>query len=561
MRTADAIVRTLKEEETEIVFGICGGYLFWLLRAFDEGGVRTIPSRHEGAAAFMAAAYAQASGRIGVVFGQGPGAINLLTGIASAYCDSTPMLAIAAQAPQGGYAADVHQEATGSNFGFDQLAAFAPMVRETFRCPSTVSAVRTLRRALAIAHGERGPVAIEFPANILGEEGSFEFLPPARYRNEPRRVDVEGVEEAAKLIAGAARPAIIIGNRASHRGLSDELRAMCEEAGLPFAVTDFAKGVIPEDHPLCLGVLGHSGHEGTHAYLESADLVVTLGARLDSKTTVNHTAGLFSNLIQIDDNAAEVGRNFPLRLGVIGDIPATVRALRAALRTHQIDRPATDWVAENRRKHRTYREPLAIEPPHEMGSASVLSALRERLPRETLVVGDSGMNLHFLKRFFPVYAPDGFYCFYGFAAMGSGLPVSMGVQIARPNEVVVSVIGDGGFLVYAGELQIMAEYNIPVIVIVLNNAGYWQVGAYMEKFIGSSYGCAIQEIDAAKIGQSFGCDGYTVRTLAELAAAVDQAVAKRRPAVIDVKVQGDKLEDVMLARSEQFVAKVYGRKS
>jgi acetolactate synthase-1/2/3 large subunit len=137
----------------------------------------------------------------------------------------------------------------------------------------------------------------------------------------------------------------------------------------------------------------------------------------------------------------------------------------------------------------------------------------------------------------------------------------MGVQIARPNEVVVSVIGDGGFLVYAGELQIMAEYNIPVIVIVLNNAGYWQVGAYMEKFIGSSYGCAIQEIDAAKIGQSFGCDGYTVRTLAELAAAVDQAVAKRRPAVIDVKVQGDKLEDVMLARSEQFVAKVYGRKS
>jgi acetolactate synthase I/II/III large subunit len=561
MRTADAIVRTLKEEEqVEIVFGICGGYLFWLLHAFDKAGVRTIPSRHEGAAAFMAAAYAQASGRLGVVFGQGPGATNLMTGVASAYCESTPLLAIASQAPQANYAGDAHQEATGSNMGIDQADAFRPLVREVFRCPSSTSALRTLRRALAIAHGERGPVMIEWPANILGEEGTFEPVPSHVTRAEPRRVDVEGVAELAALIAKAARPVLVIGSRATHRGLASDLRALVEQASLPFGVTDFAKGIIPEDHPLCLGVLGPSGHESLHTYLESADLVITLGARLDSKSTMNYTTGMFPNLVQIDEIAAEIGRSLPLKLGILGDIPATTRALADALRSHTVERPAATWAAEARKKHRTYNDPLALEPANEMTSPSVIHALRECMPRETLVVGDSGMNLSFLKRFFPVFAPDGFYCFYGFAAMGSGLPVAMGVQIARPDDVVMLVIGDGGLLVHIGELQVMAEYNLPVVIVCLNNASYWQVEAYMQFATGSKYGCPIQEIDAAAIARSFGCEGYTVRSLAELATATKKAVAKRRPTVIDVKVTGDKLEDVMLARSVAMVSKNYGRK-
>jgi acetolactate synthase-1/2/3 large subunit len=188
-----------------------------------------------------------------------------------------------------------------------------------------------------------------------------------------------------------------------------------------------------------------------------------------------------------------------------------------------------------------------------------MTVLRQGLPRTALLVGDSGLNLHYLKRFFPIYSQEGFYCFYGWAAMGSGLPVSMGVQIARPHDVVVSVIGDGGLLVYAGELQILAEYNLPVIIVVLNNAGYQQVGAYMGKFMGTTFGCDIQEIDAAAIARSFGCDGYTARTPAQLAESVATAVEKRRPCVIDVKVSGDKLEDVMLPSVEKFVGKVYAR--
>ncbi|CAN5910559.1 biosynthetic-type acetolactate synthase large subunit [soil metagenome] len=560
MRVADAIVKTLKDESVEIVFGICGGYLFWLLKGFDEAGVKTIPSRHEGAAAFMSAAYAQASGKLGVVFGQGPGAINLLTGIASAYVDSVPMLAFASQAPTSLYAADSHQEATGSNFGIDQMPAFRSMTRAQFRVPSAVSALRSTQRAIAIANGERGPVMLEVPANILGEEITPTFVEREQYRVEANRVDIAGVAEAARLLAAAKRPAVVIGNRATHRGIAEDLLAFCEHNRLPFVVMDYAKGIIPEDHPLSLGVLGWCGHEAAHAYLESSDLVITIGARLDSKSTTNYNPKLFTNLVQFDDVASEIGRNFPVRLGVLGDIPATVKALCAATRGATTTRSPHDDVAELHREYHTYNEAQATTAGETLGSAHVMYTLRRLLPRQTLVVGDSGLNLHYLKRFFPVYAPDGFYCLYGFAAMGSGLPVSMGVQIAKPNDVVLSVIGDGGLLVYAGELQVMAEYNLPVIVVCINNAGYSQVSSYMSKFIGSEFGCAIQEIDAAKIAQGFGCDGYTVRTPAELETAVTTALQRRRPTVIDVKVVGDKLEDVMLPRVESLVTNNYAKK-
>lgn len=554
LRVAPAIVKTLQSEGTDTVFGICGGYLFGLLKAFDQAGIRTIPSRHEGAAAFMAAGYAQASGRIGVVFAQGPGATNTLTGVACAYYDSTPLLVIASQAPQDLYAADAHQEATGSNFGVDQLAVFKPMTRAAFRVTNATSSIRSLRRALAIAHGDRGPTMIEFPANVFGDEIEFEELAPSQYRTESRGVDVAGVAELAGMIAAAQRPVLIIGNRATHRGLADELRALVEDNTLPFAVTDFAKGIIPEDHPLYLGVMGWCGHEAAHESLASADLVISIGARLDSKSTVNYQREMFQNLVQIDEVASEIGRNFPVRLGMLGDIPSTVRALRGALAPNK--KPVPAWIAEHHAKHRTFDEP----PTPQFGTGAAMQQLRKSLPRRALLVGDSGLNLHYLKRFFPVQAADGFFCFYGWAAMGSGLPVAMGVQIARPDDVVVCVIGDGGLLVYAGELQIMAEYNLPVVIVCINNAGYAQVGSYLQRFMDSSFGCPIKEIDASKIAQSFGCDGYTARNASELATSVEHAIERRRPAVIDVKVTGDQIEDVMLPSVEKFITKVYARK-
>ena len=550
----DAVVRTLQAEGTDTVFGICGGYLFWLLHALDKAGIRNLPSRHEGAAAFSAAAYAQASGRIGVVLAQGPGATNTLTGVASAYADSTPMLVFASQAPQDSYAADAHQEASGSNHGIDQVPLFSAVTQMTLRPPSATSALRSLRRALATANMERGPVMVEIAANLFKQEVAWEALEPAHYRAEAQRVDVAGIEAAAEMIAKAQNPVLIVGNRAMHRGISTDVEELCELGKLPLITTDYAKGIVPEDHALCLGVFGLSGHPGPLTYLESADLVVTIGARLDSKATLNYRRELFKKLIQIDEIASEVGRNFPLELGVLGDIPASVRALRVALRAKAIRRPVPveERIEQSRRQYHAYHEEITTAPDT-LHTPHALRVLREHLPREALVCGDSGLNLQYLKRFFPILSRDGFYCFYGFAAMGSGIPVAIGVQAAKPNDVVVAVVGDGGFLVHAGELQVMAEYGLPIVCVVLNNAGYQQVAMYMDRYIGSTYGCPIQEIDAAKIAEAFGCDGYRVRTATELAAAVDAAVAKRRPAVIDVKVVNETLDDLILPGVHEFM--------
>jgi acetolactate synthase-1/2/3 large subunit len=552
----NAVVRTLQAEGTDIVFGICGGYLFWLLHDLDKAGIRMLSNRHEGASAFAAAGYAQASGRLGIVLGQGPGAANTVTAVASAFCDSTPMLVLAAQAAQDSYGSDAHQEATGSNFGIDQAPLFEAITRATFRPPTAASSLRTLKRALAVALEERGPVMLEIATNLYQQEVEWQALEPAQYRVEPRRVDVAGIEQAARLIAKADNPVLVVGNRVTHRGLSADVQELCELGRLPLITTDFAKGIIPEDHPLSLGVIGLSGHRGPLAFLEASDLVVVIGARLDSKATLNGRPGLFKNLVQIDEVAADLGRNFPLKLGILGDVPASVKALRDALRSAQIRRPVEQRIKESREQHHTYCEPVTEKDhPDGLRPPRTMRVLRQHLPREALICGDSGMNLQYLKRFFPVYAADGFFCLYGWATMGAGLPIAIGVQVARPKDVVVLVIGDGGLLLHAGELQVMAEHNLPIVCVVLNNAGYKMCELYMKRYIGASrYGAPMQPIDAAHIAQAFGCDGYRARTARELATAVETAVANRRPAVIDVKTVDETLEDLQLPGVDEFMA-------
>ena len=350
---SDAVVETLRAEGTDTVFGIGGGYFFSLLDAFRRAGIRNMPSRHEGAAAFAAAAYAQASGRIGVVFGQGPGATNTVTGVASAYCDSTPLLVLASQAPQNAYAADAQSEKRlVRTAGIEQLPLFRAVTRERFdrqrqQVPCAACGARSP------SHAERGPVMLEIATNLFRQDVKREALEPAQYRAESQSVDLAGVGRAAELIARAENPVLVIGNRATHRGLSANLQELCELAKLPFATTDFAKGAIAEDHPLALGVVGLSGHPGPLSYLESSISCYTIGARLDSKTTLNYQRNLFKNVIQLDELASEIGRNFPLRLGVLGDIPATVRALRDAVRGMTIHRAAEDRAASSRHKFRT----------------------------------------------------------------------------------------------------------------------------------------------------------------------------------------------------------------
>ncbi len=554
------LVRCLMREGVDVAFGIASGYLSGFLQAMRLGGMRSVTNLHEGAAACAASGYAMAGGKLGVVYATGgPGVTNALTGVASAYMDSVPLVLVAGQAPVSQYGRDAHQESTGATFCIDQMDAYRSATSAFYRPPTGDAAIRCFRRAIATSLGDRTSTAVEIAADVMGSQVAFDDLAPSAYRAHSAAVDLAGIDALAALLRKASAPVLVIGHRVLHRGLSADLLALCEEQDLPCATVDYAKGAIPEDHPLALGVLGTSGHESAVSCLRGADLVITLGVRMGTLTTFGFDASLFPHLVQIDEHSEEIGRNFEIQLGIVCDLVQVVRSLRTALGGTRATRNSAERV-------RRLREEFHVYVPRPVGRAPTstpwaLSALREVLPRETLVVGDSGLTLQYLKQFFPVYAADGFFCLYSLAAMGSGLPLAIGVQVARPDAVVLCVIGDGGALVHLSELAVAAHNSLPIIFVVMNNGGYKQVSDRMERFQSASYGCQLPTIDFSDVARACGLDGYRVHDHVGVSQAARTALERRKPALIEVMVDGDNLFDITPKRFLEHYEKVHGARA
>lgn len=546
---AEAFVQCLVREGVDSAFGIASGYLSPFLDALRRAGLRAITNLHEGAAAFAATGYTLASGRLGVVYAQsGPGVTNAVTGVASAFMDSVPQLLLAAAAPTNLYARDAHQEASGGQFGLDQLDLFRSAAAVRFRPPTAEAMIRCARRAFAAALGQRSTAVLEVGVDLWSQRVAHDDLAPAEYRPASCPIDAAGIDRVAALLRAAQSPVLLVGHRAVHRGSAAELLALCEEQDLPCATVDFAKGAIPEDHPLALGILGSCGHEAAASYFEHADLVIALGTRMSSQTTFDFDATLFPNLVHIDERAEEPGRNLRLALGIVSDVSAVPAALRAAA-GKRVARGRADRVQALRAKHGVYRRTTDRAPTT---TPAVLTAIREVVPRDVLVVGDSGLTLQYLKHFFPIYAPDGFFNLYSMAPMGSGLPLAIGVQLARPDAPVLCVIGDGGALVHLSELAVAAHYQLPLVVLVINNYGYKQVGDRMARYLNEAFACELPHVDFAAIARACGCDAYSVEDAPAAATAVRTAFERRRPALVEVRVKGDNLFDITPDRIKKW---------
>jgi thiamine pyrophosphate-dependent acetolactate synthase large subunit-like protein len=542
-------VQCLIRENIDVAFGIASGYLSPFLDAMRRGGVRVITNLHEGAAGFAAAGYTMASGKLGVVYTQaGPGVTNAVTGVAAAYMDSIPQLLLATQSPTNLYGRDAHQEVTGGTFGIDQLDIFKTATTLALRPTTGDTMVRSARRAIAAAYGRRSSTVLEVAADLWSQRVNHDDLAPEAYRAISSPVDVAAIAEVARLLRDAKSPVILVGGRAIHRGAAADLVALCEEQDIAVATVDYAKGAIPEDHKLSIGILGSCGHESAVEYFHNADLVIALGTRMSTQTTFDFDVSLFPNLVHIDEIAEEPGRNLKLRLGILSDIPGAVRALRAAC-GKPTQRGVVERVAALREKHHVYRVPRdrpATSTP------AVLAAIREVAPRDTVVTGDSGLTLQYLKHFFPIYAADGFYALYSMAPMGSGLPLAVGVQVARPDSPVMCVIGDGGTLVHLSELAVAAHYNLPLVTVIINNHGYKQVGDRMERYQQESYGCKLPAVDFVGIARASGCEAYAAHDAETAAAAVRTAFERRKAAVIEVRVDGDNIFDITPERIKKW---------
>jgi len=558
LTVAEALVRTISVAGVRCAFGVPGGYTSNILDALERSGMRTIRCMHEGSAAFAAAGYAQASGELGVTFAQsGPGVTNLATGVAAAFMDSVPMLVVASQASLGDYGRDGHQECRGIGRSIDQLELFRTMAHQLYRPPTAVTAMRSIRQAVSVALTERAPTVIDLAVDLSSSRIDFEDLEPHQFVVRSHPVDHDAVQQVTRMMRAARRPVLLLGDKIAHRGATADIANICEEQDVAVVCADFAKGVLPENHALFAGVLGQSGHESAAELVRESDLVIALGTRMSLQTTISFEPGLFKRLVQIEEQASEIARHYSIELGAVSDLRGFVRALRIQLGDGGIDRGARERVAALRAKHAVYDEDISRRA--ELNTPSALRVLRERLPRETLIAGDCGLNLQYLKRHFPIVAPDGFFNLYGLAAMGAAVPLSIGVKLARPTTPVVAIIGDGGMMVYPGELAVAAELGLNTITVVMNNRGYLQVGDRLANYFGTRNGCTMPHIDFVQLAAAMGCGARRVDERAELASAIEWALAETRPTLIEVMTEGDDLYDMTMPQTRAAQDKWFKR--
>lgn len=557
MKAAQFLVRALEQEGVEVAFGIHGSALTPLIdEVTHRSSIRPVLVRHEEGAAFMADGYARFSGRLGVCWGtSGPGTTNLLTGLATSLVDAVPVLAIGGQVPTSNFHRGAFQESTSG--GVDSVALLRAVTKfaEIVSTPAQFPVL--LRKAIRVAlTGRRGPVALVIPRDCL--EAEIQGAPGKvfSYRVQNRVFDARMVKQAAERLAKAKRPAILVGTGVSRSRASQELAQLAQLTGAAVATTPKAKGSFPEDDPLSLGVLGLGGHPTSAGYiLEHADLLLAVGTSLGQLATNNYDARFDSlPLIHVDMDPEEIGKNIPVDIGLVGDAQVILKELIKAV----MDRGAGGNVVARREYLRRYLSSRSryIEPERmEQETNPILPqravrVLRSGLPRDAIVMWDSGCHNLWGVHYFPSYQPRTFVYSPSFGAMGYGVSACVGAKMAMPDRLVVSICGDGGFLMNGMEVSTAVNLGIQVIWVVFNNAGLGMVGQGDTVAVGRDTGTSIGNVDIAGIAKGLGARAFRARTSAELTASLDRAREVPGPSVIDLRIDAAQVPPVPVLRPE-----------
>jgi acetolactate synthase I/II/III large subunit len=548
-----AMARQLRHYGVEFVFGTCGHTNIALLAALQQVGIDFVIARHEQAAAHAADGYARISGRPGVlVVHVGPGLMNAVTGVATAALDSVPLVAIAGDVPSYMYGRHPHQE-VNLHFDADQTAIFKPFVKRAWHAHRVEDLPRYLERAFWTAASARpGAVLLNVPMDLFSRP-----LPGWQEASNPLPVEATrpdlALPDAARIaetLLDAERPLIYLGGGVRDPDGRRALVDLAEHLDIPIVHSLMAKGTVPDDHPLLLGMPGFWGTETTHAYTLHADVVLALGTRF-AETDASSWDPAYTwrfpptRLIQVDVDPTEMGRNYPVEIAVVADANrATRRILDEVRRREPAGRDRPDVRAEigvarsalfgaSADRGRSDQFPLRPE--------RILADVRATLPADAILVTDVGWNKNGVAQCYPLPATGRFITPGGLSTMGFGPAAAIGVQMAAPERVVLALIGDGGLSAQLPALPMAVERGLPVIFLVMNNRAHGTIADLQVANLGVSYGCEFRDPqgrpyspDFAALGRACGADGYTVDAPADLAVAIKRAVASRRPAVIDV---------------------------
>jgi acetolactate synthase-1/2/3 large subunit len=542
MSGAKALITSLENEGVEIAFGLPGGANLPIYDALVEADFRHILVRHEQSAAHMADGYARVKRKAGVCFAtSGPGATNLITGIATAYADSSPMIAITGQVPLMMIGKDAFQET-------DIIGVANPCTKYAFQPRTAIEIPEVVKKSFYIAEsGRPGPVLIDIPKDVQQSEAEIFFpdLIKVRGYNPIIDPDLTNVGKAVELLRSAQRPIIMAGGGVILSGAFSELQALAELLMAPVVTTFKGKGAFPENHSLAMGPIGMHGHPEANKIILEADLIVAVGARFSDRSVGRFDEfGRGMNIIHMDIDPAEIGKNKSVDIAIVGDVKSSLRSMVKMLSKDMIKKDSNnEWLKRRKELIDYYLETLK-DYSREITAKKSLKKLREILPAESIVTTEVGQCQMWASLHFDVISPGTFFSSTGLGTMGFGFPASIGAKAAKPEAPVVDIAGDGSFNMTENALAVSVLDKLPVIVFLLNNymlgmVAQWQRTFYDRRYMGvHQRNCP----DYVKIAEAYGATGIRVGSISELEKAIKYAVTSEVATVIDIPI--DPEEDV-----------------
>jgi acetolactate synthase I/II/III large subunit len=535
MSGAQMVIEALKREGVEQIFGYPGGAVLNLYDKLYDADIKHVLTRHEQGAVHAADGYARVTGRPGVVFAtSGPGATNLVTGIANAYMDSVPMVLITGQVATPLIGTDAFQEA-------DIFGITLPVTKHNFLTTDIVELPRILKEAFYLATtGRPGPVLIDLPKDIQQAEGDFRY---------PKTVNIPGynptyeghpgqITRAIKALARAKKPVIYAGGGVVNSGAHELLMEMAEKIQIPVTTTLMGLSGFPGCHKLSLGMLGMHGTYWANMAVYEADLIMAVGARFDDRVTGKLSRfAQNAKIIHIDIDPAEIGKNVPVEIPIVGDVKRVLCELlkKVEPKTHD------DWLARieewKKASPLTYRQ----DPEGDLSPQFVIESIYKATGGEALIATEVGQHQMWTAQYYKFKNARSLASSGGLGTMGYGFPASLGVQVGRPGETVFCIAGDGSFQMNSQELATAVAYNIPVKVAIINNQFLGMVRQWQEMFFQRRYSSVDMQHapDFVKLAEAYGAVGLRVDKPADVLPTLNKAMEIPGPVVIDFRVRAE----------------------
>jgi acetolactate synthase I/II/III large subunit len=528
---AEALVKILIEEGTEYVFGLPGGSAIPIYDALVGRDVKLVLTRHEQGAVHMADGYARATGKVGVALvTSGPGATNTVTGLFTALMDSVPLVVVCGQMPSWTLGLDAFQEADVSGITY-------PCVKHSYLVKDVEDIPRVMREAFYIARsGRPGPVLVDMPKDISGaalrDAGARDFHLPGY--SVPREGDPAAVAEAARLLKAARRPLLLVGHGAAIAGAGREIRELVEALRMPAVSTLLGKGLLPESHELCLGMLGMHGTAYANKAAAACDLIMSVGSRFDDRIVGSYADfGKGAVKIHVDIDPSEIDKVVKVDLGIVGDAKAVLAQLLPLLERGDTE----DWVKQASRWRRDY--PLAYRKEGKVRAQHVIEELSSLAGAGAVFTTDVGQHQMWAAQFVRSEEARNWISSGGAGTMGFGLPAAIGAQLGRPGERVIAIVGDGGFQMTLSELATMRNLKLPVKIVVINNHYLGMVRQWQSMFYDERYSGVDLEgnPDFSRLAEAYGIKGYRITRPADVRRVLKAALEHDGPALVDAEVE------------------------